>query len=143
MPRWLKGGLDAMDPITMAAAAVTALSPYLIEAAKGAGGKIGEAAYESAAKLFKFLKDKLRGQDEQKALARLEQAPGDSDNQAALRVVLKEALQRDATLCNELEPLLKAVPQNITGQSMNVAGDNNVSNQAAGQGISISVGERK
>jgi len=40
-----------MDPVTMATAAVTALSPYLIEAAKGAAGKAGEAAYEGVAKL--------------------------------------------------------------------------------------------
>ena len=30
-----------MDPIAMAAAAVAALSPYLVAAAKGAGGKVG------------------------------------------------------------------------------------------------------
>jgi hypothetical protein len=132
-----------MDPITMAGAVVTTLSPYLIEAAKGAGGKIGEAAYESGPKLFKFLKDKLRGQDEQKALSRLAQTPEDQDNQAALRVVLKEALQRDGTLLSELEPLLKAIPQTASTQSMHIVGDDNVSTQAAGQGISISVGERK
>jgi hypothetical protein len=132
-----------MDPIAMAAATVTALSPYLIEAAKGAGGKIGETAYESGARLFKYLKHKLTGREEQTALNRLEQEPEDQDNQAALRVVLKESLQRDGTLRNELEALLRALPENATSQSANVVGDSNMVNQAAGQDISITVGDRK
>lgn len=132
-----------MDPTAMAVATVTALSPYLIEAVKGAAGKVGEAAYESGAKLFKFLKDKLSGQDEQKALSRLAQEPEDSDNQAALRVVLKESLQRDVALRNELEALLKALPKNAASQSANVVGDSNIVNQAAGKDININVGDWK
>jgi len=124
-----------MDPITMAAATVTALSPYLIEAATGAVRKVDEAAYESGARLFKFLKDKLTGKDEQSALSRVELDPEDADNQAALRVALKESLQRDGALRNEFEALLKAIFKNAASQSVNVAGDSNHVNQAAGRGI--------
>jgi hypothetical protein len=132
-----------MDPGTIAAAAVDALSPYLIEVAKGAAGKVGEAAYAGGAKLFKFLKHKLTGGDEQKALSRVELDPEGVDNQAALRVVLKESLQRDVAFQNELEALLKALSKNITSQSANVVGDSNVVNQAAGKDINITVGDRK
>jgi hypothetical protein len=128
-----------MDPSAMAAATVAALSPYLIEAAKGAAGRVGEAAYESGAKLMRFLKSKLSGGDKQNALSRLEQEPEDADNQAVLRVVLKESLRQDATFRDELEALLKALPTNAGGQSANVAGDSNVVNQTAGQNINIAV----
>jgi len=128
-----------MDPVTLATLAVTALSPYLIEAAKGAGGKAGEAAYEGVGKLFRFLKDKLSGSDEQKALRRVEEHPEDADNQAALRVVLKETLQRDQGFCGELEALLKSLPKTAPSQSANVMGNENVVTQAAGSGISINV----
>lgn len=116
-----------MDPATMAAMTVGALSPYLVEAAKGAAGKVGEAAYEGGARLCKFLKAKLGGGDE-KALTRLELDPEDADNQAALRIVLKESLQQDAAFRNGLEALLKALPKNAASQSANVAGDANVVN---------------
>jgi len=128
-----------MDPSVMAAAAVAALSPYLVEAAKGAGGKVGEAAYASGVKVLRFLKGKLSGGDAQKALSRLEQEPEDADNQAALRVVLKESLRGDTTFRDELEALLKALPKNAVSQSANVVGDNNVVNEAAGQNIIIAV----
>ena len=132
-----------MDPITKAAATVAALSPYLIEAAKGAGGKAGEATFMGCSKLFKFLKDKLNGQDEQKALSRLAQEPEDLDNQAALRVVLKESLKRDLDLQNELNALLKTIPKAEASQSRSVVGDSNIVNQAADQDIDITVGERR
>jgi len=128
-----------MDPVTMATLAVTALSPYLIEAAKGAGGKAGEAAYEEVAKLFRFLKEKLSGSNEQKALRRVEEHPEDPDNQAALRVVLKETLQRDQGFCGELEALLKSLPKTAASQLAIIVGNENVVTQAAGSGISINI----
>src|SRR5216684_2599701 len=103
-----------MDPTTMAAATVAALSPYLIVAAKKAAEKVGVATYEGGAKLLEFLKRKLTGGNEQKALSRVELDPEDADNQAALRVVLKESLQQDAAFRDELEALLKALPKNAT-----------------------------
>ena len=131
-----------MDPVTMAAATVTALAPYLVEAAKGAGGKLGEAAAEGGAKLFRFLKNKLTGSEEQKALARVEQDPS-ADNQTVLRVVLKESLASDAAFRDELEALLGAMPKVAASQSATIVGDNDVVAQAAGSNISITVGDRK
>jgi hypothetical protein len=132
-----------MDPATMAAATVATLSPYLVEATKKAAGKVGEAAYEGGAKLLEFLKRKLTGGNEQKALSRVELEPEDTDNLAALRVVLKESLQQDAAFRDELGAFLKALPQNDTSQSANVIGDGNVVTEAAGKNINITVGDRK
>jgi hypothetical protein len=132
-----------MDPVTMAAATVAALSPYLVEAAKGAATKAGEAAYRGGARLFRFLRGKLQGADEQKALTRLEQEPEDADSQAALRIVLKESLRRDVGFRDELEALLKAIPTTEVSQVADVVGDGDTVIQAAGKDISINVGERK
>ena len=124
-----------MDPATMATLTVAAVSPYLVEVAKGAAGKVGEAAYEGSAKLWKFLKSKLRGGDE-KALARIEGEPGNADNQAALRVALKEWVEREPTFRDELAALLNALPKPTAGQSASIVGDDNV----VVQGRDISVG---
>jgi hypothetical protein len=92
--------------------------------------------------VFKFLKGKLTG-DHEKALSRIEQEPQDADNQAALRVALKEAVRQDADFGAELEALLKALPKTAASQSANIVGDNDVVAQAVGSGISINVGDRK
>ena len=131
-----------MDPIIKAAATVAA-SPYLTEAAKGAANKVGEAAYEGGAKLLAFLKRKLTSENEQKALNRVELEPEDPDSQAALRVVLKESPKQDIPFREELEVFLKRFPKTKASQSANVVGNSNIVNQAAGQGIKITVGDRK
>lgn len=131
-----------MDPIIKAAATVAA-SPYLTEAAKGAANKVGEAAYEGGAKLLAFLKRKLTSENEQKALNRVELEPEDPDSQAALRVVLRESPKQDIPFREELEAFLKRFPKTKASQSANVVGNSNIVNQAAGQGIKITVGDRK
>jgi hypothetical protein len=124
----------------MAALTVTAVSPYLAEATKGAAGKVGEAAIEGGAKLFRFLKSKLRGADE-KALSRVEREPGNADYQAALRVALTEWAERDPASRDELAALLKALPPTtVAHQSANIVGDGNEVVQAAGTKISIGFG---
>jgi hypothetical protein len=128
-----------MDSASLAAATVAALSPYLAAAAKKTAEKVGEATYENGAKLVKFLKRKLSGENDQKALSRVEENPEDADNQAALRVVLKESLQQDTTFQDELEALLNDLPENAMSLSANVVGDNDVVNQAAGQNINIAI----
>ena len=125
-----------MDPATMATLTVAAVSPYLVEVAKGAAGKVGEAAYERSAKLWKFLKSKLRGGDV-KALARIEGEPGNADNQAALRVVLREWVEQDPAFRDELAALLNALPKTAAHQSAVIVGDGNEVVQAAGTNISI------
>ncbi|MGA2408789.1 MAG: hypothetical protein ABSG46_00145 [Candidatus Binataceae bacterium] len=132
-----------MDPATIAASTVAALLPYLAAAAKKTAEKAGEAAYEGGAKLLAFLKGKLTGENERKALARVESNPENADRQAALRVELEDLVERDAGFGGELETLLKALPKTEATQSANVLGDNNTVTQAAGQNIHINYGERK
>jgi hypothetical protein len=98
-----------IDPATLAAAVVTLLSPYLVEAAKAGAKKIGEATVGGAGKLYQTLKTRLTGPVEEKALAKLEAAPEKPDAQAALRLFLEERLAADPDLRAELARLVEEV----------------------------------
>ena len=129
------------DPnlLATAAAAVNALSPYLLEAAKGAAGRASEDAYAGVKKLLGWLKQKLTSEG-RKALELVEADPANTDKQAALRVTLSEVLEADSNLFRELTSLLKSVPRPSSNQHMTQIGDANTGAQAAGQNINVSIG---
>ena len=133
-----------LEPISLATAAVTALSPYFLEAAKGAAGKVGDDAYAEAKKLASWLREKLLANDA-KALDRVATDPGNTDKQAALRVSLSESLAANPELQSELAAILqelaKSLPKFDANQNMNQVGDGNVGAQAAGQDIHINIGK--
>jgi hypothetical protein len=127
-----------LDPVSLATAAVTMLSPYLLEAGKGAAGKIGEDAYEGGKKLVAWLRGKI-SHDDTKALDRLAADPANADKQAALRVSLSEFLADKQALQNELAALLQSMPKFAASQNINQIGNGNVGAQAAGQDIHINI----
>src|SRR4051794_28254964 len=94
-----------MDPISLAAAAVAVLSPYLAKAGEGAAKKLGEEAVDGAGKLLGWMRAKLGG-GAKEALEELATTPGDQDNQAVLRKQLAKALQADPALAAELQAML-------------------------------------
>jgi hypothetical protein len=128
------------DPISLATAAVAALSPYFAEAAKKTAGKVVDDAYEGGKKLVSWLGEKLSG-DDTKALDRVAADPTSADKQAALRVSLSETLAANPGLQNELAALLQSMPKFAATQSMNLVGDGNIGAQAAGQDIHINIGK--
>ena len=82
------------------------------------------------------MKAKLTGGGAE-ALADLEKQPKDADNQAALRVQLKKALEADPAFRAELATLvdeIKAKGGDRIIQIANVTGDQNVTTQIAGSG---------
>jgi hypothetical protein len=91
-----------MDPATLATAATAVLTPYLIEASKGAAKKLGE---ETGGKLFAWLSKTLTG-GAKEALDDLESTPDDTDNQAVLRKQLAKLLAADPFLAKELQSRL-------------------------------------
>jgi len=129
-----------LDPASLATAAVAMLSPYLLEAAKGAAGKIGEEIYEDGKKLVSWLRGKLPGGDS-KALDRFAADPTNADKQAALRVTLSEALEANQPLQDELATLLKSMPSFAVTQTMNQIGNGNVGVQNTGSGNRINIGK--
>ncbi len=130
------------DEATLAAQAVEYLGPYLQKAGAKAAGKLGGAAADGALKLLGFFKDKLKGEAPRAALADLEAAPEDADNQADLRKQLAKALAADTALCDELARLLAGLPAPAVDQDITITGDDNTAIQASGSHIKITTGGR-
>ena len=119
----------------LSAKAIEYLLPYLSEAAKGAAGKLGGAAVDGSLKLLGYLKSKLSGEEQQTAIADLEAAPEDTDNQADLRKRLNRALAADPAFRDELAALLDKLPPPSTKQTMTLTGNDNIGVQASGSNI--------
>ncbi len=90
-----------MDPVSVAAAIVAFLAPYLAEDGKAAAKEVGEKIVQALEHRFK------EEQEAQTALADMKEDPQDKDNQADLRKKLKKALKKDAEFLNELAHLLQ------------------------------------
>jgi hypothetical protein len=123
-----------IDPETaqLAAAAVTALAPYLKEAASAAAGKVGEAAVGGAGKLYGMLKKRL-SPEEKKDLDDLAAEPEDAANRGALEKTLRKRLAADPELRAELAELLEELrATGAVSQTATIVGDGNVSTQIAG-----------
>jgi hypothetical protein len=116
---------------TMAATAVAAVVPYLVEAGKEGTKTLGKEAATGAVKVLGWLKDKL-SPGGQEVLAKLEKTPDDADRQAALRVALKDLLAEDQTLKGELIKLLDGIPKTAIDQNLVITGDHNRAAQVAG-----------
>ena len=125
-----------MDPVALAGSAVALVAPYLAEGGKELAKTIGSEASERIVKLYEKVKAKLTGGGAQ-ALADLKKQPKDADNQAALRVQLKKALEADPAFRAELATLveeIKAKGGDQIIQTANITGDQNVTKQIAGSG---------
>jgi hypothetical protein len=115
-----------MEPVSLASAAVAALSLYLAKVGDGAAKKIGEEAAEAGGKLLGWMRAKLRGRA-QEALDDLVAHPDREDNQADLRKQLTKALEADPALAAELRAMLPAAPtvdsvvQNVSGAGAKTA----------------------
>jgi len=105
-----------MDPVTIAATAVSLLSPYLGKLAGKAGEKLaeaaGNAAWKTTAELYASLKARFAGDHcAEGALQDLEQTPDDEDRQAAVRSQLKKLLAAEPEFARQLLDLLKAADE--------------------------------
>ena len=104
-----------MDPTTIsatAAAALTVLQPYLPTNANKAAEKIGSELPSSVGKLGGALKAKFdRKKEHRQALIDLLKNPGHPDLQAAFRVKLKKAFERDDVFASEIKRLTEAARQ--------------------------------
>jgi len=113
-----------MDPITIATAAVAALTPYLAKAGEKIATDAGEAVFKKAGELYDFLKQRLAGKTSAAtALEDLRQTPQDPDNAAALRKELKKLLAEDTDLLRALATQLEPAAQGNTVFSNQIAGD--------------------
>ncbi|AWB07515.1 hypothetical protein A6A40_21060 (plasmid) [Azospirillum humicireducens] len=122
----------------VAAATVTVLSPYLSEAGKEAAKSVGKEVAGQGFKLLGWLRDKLTGRGAE-ALTALEEKPERETRKEALTIQLREVLEDNPALLDELRALLtEETPQ---GHSLiqTVNGDNNKVAQVSGSGNSVSI----
>ncbi len=111
--------MDIQFISTIAAAAVGFIAPYLGKAGDAVGEKLGEEIYNIVKSHFTH-KPAL-----QDALRDLEEAPDDSDLQAALRVQLKKLLKEDEAFALELQQVIRKAARTEAGSTIiqQVAGD--------------------
>ena len=126
------------DPATLAAAAVALLSPYLVAGATEAAKTVGKEAATGGLQVLGWLRSKLTGAGAA-ALAEAEQAPQDTDAQAALRLQVRKLLEGDAALATELAALLAAVPKAARQQTLTQTGNENRAAVVDGTGNTVSV----
>ena len=97
-----------MDPATLAAAALTVLTPYLVKAGEKVAEKVGESLPVSAGKLWTALAGELKPRPAAAvAVQDLAADPADEDNQAAFRKELKKALAEDPRFLAAVTGLLE------------------------------------
>lgn len=127
----------------LAAAAVTALAPYLASAATEGAKKLGGAAAEHLVALYDRIKARLTSPLGQEAIAAVEKDPAAADAQATLRLVLGKRLTEDPAFYEELARWLAEIaPGAQAGVSLTqtTVGDGNVSSQIVGSGNQVQLG---
>jgi hypothetical protein len=125
-----------MDPVTLAAAAVSFVTPYLLDLGKEAAKS---AAKESGKSVWDWIKGKLTSPSGAEAVSDAESNPKDQTNAQALQLALTKALKADPDAAKALEDLLKTSGASMSSQTANVLGDFNKVGQASG-GSSVNIG---
>ena len=125
-----------MDPVTLAAAAVAFVTPYLLDFGKDAAK---EAASDAGKSVWSWIKGKLTSPAGAEAVADVESAPEKPENAQALQAALTKALTKDPAAAAALADLLKTHGASLSTQTANVVGDSNKVGQAS-DGSSVTIG---
>ena len=119
-----------MDPVALSAAAVSLVTPYLIqfgkEAAKGTAGEAGKSVWA-------WIKGKLISPAGAEVVADVELDPKDPANAQALQAALTKALKADPEAAKALEDMLKRAGASMSSQTMTFIGDGNIGGQGDNQ----------
>jgi hypothetical protein len=124
-----------MDPVTLAAAAVAFVTPYLLDFGKDAAK---EAASDAGKSVWGWIKGKLTSPAGAEAVSDVEAAPEEPENAQFLQAALTRALTKDPAAAAALADLLKSHGVSLSSQTANVLGDNNKVGQASG-GSSVTI----
>ena len=118
-----------MDPVTLSAAAISLVTPYLVRF----GTSVASSAAEDAGKsVWEWIKGKLTSPAGVEAVADAETAPEKSENKQALQAALTKFLVKEPDAANRLAELLQGNAASISGQTAITTGDNNKTGQASG-----------
>ncbi len=124
-----------MDPATLAAGAVSFVTPYLLDFAKNLGSDV---ASEGSKSIWAWIKGKLVSPAGAEAGGDAERDPKDSANAQALQAALTKALKADPEAAKALENLLKTSGASLASQNATVTGNANKVGQASG-GSSVNI----
>jgi len=125
-----------MDPVTLAAATVSFVTPYLLDFGKDAAK---EAAESTGKSIWSWIKGKLTSPAGAEAVADVESAPDKPENAQALQAALTKALAKDPAAAEALAKLLSEHGVSLSTQTANVIGDGNKVGQASdGSSVTIS-----
>ncbi len=102
-----------MDPVTLATAALTILSPYAKDAGKELVKTVGEIGFEKAKGLFTWLKQKFSGDPSaSKDFSRFERDPDTFE--PGLKATIKEKVEQDSDFAAELQKRIDEIGPVIT-----------------------------
>ena len=124
------------DPATLAAAAVSFITPYLVDFAKNLAS---DAASEGSKSVWGWIKGKLTIEAGKEAVKDAEAAPKEPENLQALQANLTKALKADPDVAKALEDMLKKAGASMSAQTATVIGDSNKVGQASG-GSTVTIG---
>src|SRR5277367_882120 len=118
-----------MDPASLAATAMTVVSPYLAQFGADAAKEVASSAGKS---VWDWITGKLTSPAGQEVVADMARAPAAPENAQALQAALTKALAKDAEALAALAKLLGEQGVAISTQSATVIGDSNKTAQASG-----------
>jgi hypothetical protein len=100
-----------MDPITLAAAAVSMLVPFLVRVGghvvDRSSEKLGDAAMEKLTELYEAFRARFRNDSYATALLRgVEDEPASTSRQQALELLIRDVVAQDQAFAQQLERLV-------------------------------------
>ena len=122
---------QTMDPITLAAAAATILSPFIKKAGEAAAEKLGEKLPDTVGKIWGAITKKSSSATE--AASDLAKNPDDADNEVVFKKQLQKAFEKDQELASMVAELLE--------KAKSEASISNVGDGAVATGGSTAVGK--
>jgi hypothetical protein len=117
-----------MDPASLAATAMTVVSPYLAEFGADAAKEVASSAGKS---VWDWITGKLTSPAGQEVVADMARAPAEPENAQALQAALTKAL-KDPQALAALAKLLGERGVTVSTQTATVTGDSNKTAQASG-----------
>jgi hypothetical protein len=119
LPKKPLNSTEMIDPIQLAAAAITVLTPYLAKGGEELTQGIGKDLWELIKKHFKSTLDKER-------LEKFQKMRGNSEIKAAVKTKLEDILAEDLEFAAILNDLLKRIPKPVIINTLDISGNDNI-----------------
>ncbi len=130
-----------MEPLAIAASALTVLSPYLAKAGTKAAEEIGEKLPEHARKMWTAITDKFKDKEAaQEAVTDLLDKPDDEMKQIVFKNQLFKMLESDEAFAKSIEKMLRIAKDEAKEQGDNMIINAGSGAVATGHGVAAGAG---